>query len=673
MIKYPENIYKSFGIFCWHGYNSNPKVIELLINEENDMNKEYQSLGLFHLELKSGLQIFPIKYTKNCPNNKNIKYLKIIIKENFGEKWTYINQIMLYDKDANYLNNILKESMISLKESEESFDINDIDIDLNNEKNINDKINKSELKEEDMKFNVDKNNNEFENSNEIEKENLEKNDIKFIKKNMVNENNKKKLYHIERIEKILKKNILENGNIKDKSKDNKSISNNLLNTEQTNNNILDESDSKIFKNTSTNTPNRFIFNKRNFINNKTEENDININDKKRPYTPNIIHTENENIIIDNNAPIDSKDYDNILQTQLKDMENQINLLNKINISNEKTNDFAKTMKYNLKKNINKKNKDEFHKLNLIKEKIMNKTSYNDESHPNKNNKNIKNNNTINYNENKINNNILEKGAFSMNNNNDDNKKNEFNTSQCNIKNQNLFQNSLYNINDLPSNNSININQRLNYLENSLFEIKQELSSMKQLMSSFTSGKYIQNFFRQNIKLILDEYFNEKTSNKYNSSENINNRSFYNEILNEENDINKKIDKKLNNITEQIKNEICNKYLRPALNQIEISMKKNLNELKNKFGIENKKESIEFNDYKISNNINKNINKKYDYNKSNFSGIQSNNDLMDSSSKLRNEKYEEINKLGEKLYQKLLEKEKKLKLLKKETSKFLEDE
>jgi hypothetical protein len=47
--------------------------------------------------------------------------------------------------------------------------------------------------------------------------------------------------------------------------------------------------------------------------------------------------------------------------------------------------------------------------------------------------------------------------------------------------------------------------------------------------------------------------------------------------------------------------------------------------------------------------------------------------MDSSSKLRNEKYEEINKLGEKLYQKLLEKEKKLKLLKKETSKFLEDE
>jgi hypothetical protein len=67
--------------------------------------------------------------------------------------------------------------------------------------------------------------------------------------------------------------------------------------------------------------------------------------------------------------------------------------------------------------------------------------------------------------------------------------------------------------------------------------------MKQLMSSFTSGKYIQNFFRQNIKLILDEYFNEKASNKYNSSENINNRSFYNEILNEENDINKKIDKK----------------------------------------------------------------------------------------------------------------------------------
>ena len=153
LIQYPDNIYKTFGIFCWHGYNSNPKVIELLINETNDIKNEYQSLGLFNLELKSGIQTFPIKYTKNIDNCKNIKYLKIIIKENFGEKWTYINQIMLYDKDEKYINNILKESIISFKESEESFDINDIDIDLDNEKNINDKKDISESKEEYTKFN----------------------------------------------------------------------------------------------------------------------------------------------------------------------------------------------------------------------------------------------------------------------------------------------------------------------------------------------------------------------------------------------------------------------------------------------------------------------------------------------------------------------------------------
>ena len=142
LVKYPENNYKSFGIFCWHGYNSNPKVIELLINESSDIQNEFQSLGMFNLELKSGIQIFNIKYSKNIDNCKSIKFLKIIIKENFGEKWTYINQIMLYEEDEKYINNILKESMISVKESEESFE-NDIDIDLDNEKSIKNKNNKN--------------------------------------------------------------------------------------------------------------------------------------------------------------------------------------------------------------------------------------------------------------------------------------------------------------------------------------------------------------------------------------------------------------------------------------------------------------------------------------------------------------------------------------------------
>ncbi len=45
----------------------------------------------------------------------------------------------------------------------------------------------------------------------------------------------------------------------------------------------------------------------------------------------------------------------------------------------------------------------------------------------------------------------------------------------------------------------------------------------------------------------------------------------------------------------------------------------------------------------------------------------------TSSKLRNEKFDEINRIGEKLYNKLLEKEKKLKLLKQEKAKFLDED
>ena len=570
LVKYPENIYKSFGIFCWHGYNSNPKVIELLINESNDIKNEYHSLGIFNLELKSGIQIFNIKYNKTIDNCKQIKFLKIIIKENFGEKWTYINQIMLYDEDETYINNILKASMISLKESEESFD-NDIDIDFDNDD--------------------------------------------------INNNNKKKLYHVERIEQILKKNILENKNDNDINK--------LSNISQPNNN-------SIFKNVYTNTPNRFIFNKTNSIINNKIINKENIIDKKRPYTPNIVHTkENENIIdINNNnkEPLDSKDYDNILKTQLKDMENQINLLNKINISNEKT---------------------------------MNKTSYN-KFYSKLINQNI-NNKERNFNTISINNNNKKKNEF------------KFNTPQLDIKNHNLFQNSLYsNLNDLPNNNSLDINQRLSYLEKSVYEIKQELNSMSNIISNIISGKYIQNNLKQNIKLILDEYLNEKNSNK---DINNNERSFYNEILNEENkqknienEINKKLEQKLHNITEQIKYDIYNKYIKPSLNQIEFNMKQSFDELKNKLDKTDKNKKLNNKkNYNTINNIN-NINNKNAYEQNNFSGIKSNNDILyNSSYKLTEDKYEEINKLGEKLYQKLKEKEKKLKLLKKETSKFLEDE
>ena len=109
--QYPKNMYKSFGVYCWHGYNSNPKTIELLFNNTNKSNDDFISLGTFNLELKAGKQIFPLDFSHIQDNNitdnvKNIKYIKIIIKENYGGDWTYINQIMLYD--INY-HHVLKE------------------------------------------------------------------------------------------------------------------------------------------------------------------------------------------------------------------------------------------------------------------------------------------------------------------------------------------------------------------------------------------------------------------------------------------------------------------------------------------------------------------------------------------------------------------------------------
>ena len=54
---------------------------------------------------------------------------------------------------------------------------------------------------------------------------------------------------------------------------------------------------------------------------------------------------------------------------------------------------------------------------------------------------------------------------------------------------------------------------------------------------------------------------------------------------------------------------------------------------------------------------------------NYSNNNNEETSLDKRNKQR-KKYEEINRLGEKLYDKLMEKEKKLKLLKQETTKLL---
>ena len=326
LIQYPINSYQSFGVFCWHGYNSNPKLVEFLISEGNDDIKEYQSLGLYELEQKSGIQIFPIKNNKILENSKNIKFIKIIIKENFGEDWTYINQIMLYDKDSNRINNVLKDSIISLSKNENSqnyvdntndnIEIEDIDIQKQNEKNeSNIKNNSNSIIENEfpkindpknnsgMNKDISYNNNEIMNNEKYNNENTEKNKInndenesKIVEENISNENNDnfKKSHKVSRIEKILKRNILENENNELESQKYFNTSNNMGDKNKIKNNFFDISQNKILKNVYTNTPNRFNLIKKEQIKDKNTENElIIINNKKRSYTPNIVHLNQE--------------------------------------------------------------------------------------------------------------------------------------------------------------------------------------------------------------------------------------------------------------------------------------------------------------------------------------------------------------------------------------------
>ena len=225
-----------------------------------------------------------------------------------------------------------------------------------------------------------------------------------------------------------------------------------------------------------------------------------------------------------------------------------------------------------------------------------------------------------------------------------------------------------------SNNKKKIKQKLDYLEGSIIEIKKEINLISENLSFLSSKEFIFNNFKEYVIQICEEIYNEYLINNFNNKDRnqsfISNNSNYdnnnqishnNNNLNNnknseiflESEINKKIDEKLGNL----KTNLFDKFLQPKINEIGESMKKNIDQLKSKVDT-------------IGNNINiykdKNIYEKTNSNSNEESLIYK------SSSKLRNEKFDEINRIGDKLYNKLLEKERKLKLLKQEKTKFLND-
>jgi len=390
----------------------------------------------------------------------------------------------------------------------------------------------------------------------------------------------------------------------------------------------------------------------------------------------------------NNSPLNNIEKKNYYTNIKNDNKNEINDLNKnlnnINLSkisynNKSANNFYNKSIYsnsNNYSNINNyyKTNNYSNTNNLQISKVNHDNYFSNEKSP------YKYNSPINYKKNNI-----ENEGNSANNSFIEEQINNNINNINNIKNINNNIPSQYILKDLASNNTIDISHRISNLEKCVFDIKKEISSMSLVLSNLTSNNFFQNNFKEQIKQICEDYINEKMNtfenikynNNYKQNYNNDNHSLYSEFLNDENrqktnfennkkfeiEINKKIDQKLEYLGEEIKNHINNNLLKPSINQIENVMKQNIDEIKEKINEINK-----------NNNINNNDNNNYirDKNLKMLDSIN-NSDLMSkNTSKIRNEKYEEINRLGEKLYQKLKEKEEKLKLLKRETSKYLKE-
>ena len=188
----PKKI-SAIGIYCWHAYPTNPKLIEILISKNNGIN--FVSLGNFDLCLKPGKQLLQFDYELNPPlikENKLDLIIKLIIKETFGDKRTYINNIYLYE-NLNLAQNklmtnmeIIKEedpnSIVYLRESREKVITKNIK-EVNNINENKDKINSDEsqslISDSDLSEKYNNKKNKQIELNEIKNEIIKNNDRYF--------------------------------------------------------------------------------------------------------------------------------------------------------------------------------------------------------------------------------------------------------------------------------------------------------------------------------------------------------------------------------------------------------------------------------------------------------------------------------------------------------------
>ena len=818
---YPKKGFNTFGIYCWHAYNTNPKLIEILISDNytnNNNNCNFSSLGIFELEMRDGIQLFPIDYNvlDDTSIKNKIKAFKIIIKSTYGGNKTYINQIMFYENTAQEIklensnnesfknNNNVFQNDINLPEDLSNSQISNEDkekekqeIQMQNEdnykntqnikRNSNISYNSNKqyivdyISETHSNYNTEMNEN---NNYNIEKNEAIRDDIKVEENNDIhdysnNDNNEEENENNDEANKIIATSDELEYPYKNKYDRNISNNDNPLNQNQNKNlnmpnknNIKSKKVQKLEKILKENILNN-DYNKRDnneiYINssipNQTEYNNNNKKDYIKHRTinnyPSLMQFKND-YIIKNNPNLNNistrntqgnniqkyfklnvqtpklltvKGYDNLLNKR-RPYTPKLNEINRNSISSQyNINEFKNqtTMAGFNKINANNGNRDyetleiqlqdmEQHLKNMaLDNEISSKINYNSRTNREYNIKNLNNNNYFND-EIQINNNYIDKKTknISMISNRSsflvDQQKN-INTNNSNINynspNNNRYKTEYKNnsINNINNEEEYGINKRIDDLEKNMLEIKDELNNISSNLKIFMNKDNFLYNFKDSIKQICYDFFTERinnnSSNSNNNHENINNNEFYNkeQLQNEnnneenennsqysddysenkiaqnekikiENEINQKIDEKLEYLCDNLQNQIFEKYLKPSINEIEKSMRENIEDIKEKVESINHT-NITNNSYIKNKNNNlmdneENINYNNDYDA--YSIINKNNEQNSkgdiyhkTSSRIKKEKYEEINRLGEKLYNKLLEKEKKLKLLNQETN------
>ena len=781
MKKYPKNGFNTFGIYCWHAYNTNPKVIELLISTNyNSANKNntFTSLGLFELEMRDGIQLFSIDYNVlDDENIKNkIKGIKLVIKNSFGGNKTYINQIMFYEntlqeikahetiqstntfKQEINLPEDLTNSNISLEENSQQ-QINNENNNMNNnirkinnnnkkKKSENEIINGTKTKKHNIIDFISETNSKTSERKIINKD--KKEDIKIEENNIIYNGNTSKNNNIEEVNDNDNKNYndeenriittsegfqnsyMENMDMKSFSRKNEDEYYNQNNPNLKNKNLNENYNNKKVQKLEKILKQKILKNDDiSYINNKNRTQDYFINNNNIKDFPNftpIIKNNNYNLDNQSNVTEQESNFENEEYTEKNNTIQKYFQINKINantpgrfningydyLMNKRRPTTPKQNEIYLNQNNNKlrnKTLQNFTKHNLNKTDINSNKAYetleyqlNDmEQHlqkmalnsdmliPNFNNNNMSKSNRTQTNfqtKNKANNNtsVISNATSYLNEerHNIINNNNYFtNYKSNNNDSQYVNNNTFYREKERDEFNEIN--ERIDNLEKNIFDIRNEINNISSGIKLFLDKEYFLYNFKDAIKQICYDFFSEKTENnenneigdqtrnenntneeqensQYNSelseSKNLQNNNNAKEKGNIEEKLNKKIDEKLEYLCDNLKNQIVQKYLQPSINEIENSMKQNIEDIKKKVDTMNYSNEIN------TNNTNEYINGE--------EMILSNNNYEGSLEKknFQRKKYEEINRLGEKLYGKLMEKEKKLNLLKQETTKLL---